>query len=241
MSSDRNDIAQALWYIAPGRAELREEVLLPPPTGSVCVRALHGALSRGTESLIFSGQVPKSEFDRMRAPFMAGAFPFPVKYGYSVVGQIETGPSELRGRAVFALHPHQTRFIIPDSAAVPLPESLPPTRAVLAANMETALNAMWDASPKRGDRIAIVGVGVVGRSLSSVKRARYAADDSTGVMMAARTEHEWCATREVCDRGGGATIPCQRRTREGQRRRTQMADGFVLPLRPGNAGGGKEP
>ena len=162
MSSDRNDIAQALWYIAPGRAELREEVLLAPPTGSVCVRALHGALSRGTESLIFSDQVPKSEFDRMRAPFIAGAFPFPVKYGYSVVGQIEIGPSELRGRAVFALHPHQTRFIIPDSAAVPLPESLPPTRAVLAANMETALNAMWDASPKRGDRIAIVGVGVVG-------------------------------------------------------------------------------
>jgi hypothetical protein len=119
VSSDRNDIAQALWYIAPGRAELREEVLLPPPTGSVCVRALHGALSRGTESLIFSGRVPKSEFDRMRAPFMAGAFPFPVKYGYSVVGQIETGPSELRGRAVFALHPHQTlEFGLPDRRRV---------------------------------------------------------------------------------------------------------------------------
>ena len=162
MSSDRNDIAQALWYVAPGRAEVREEVLLPPPTGSVCVRALHGALSRGTESLIFSGRVPKSEFDRMRAPFMAGAFPFPVKYGYSVVGRIETGPRELRGRVVFALHPHQTRLIIPDSAAVPLPESLTPARAVLAANMETALNAVWDASPENGDRIAIVGVGVVG-------------------------------------------------------------------------------
>ena len=170
MSSDRNDIAQALWYIAPGRVELREEVLLPPPTGSVCVRALHGALSRGTESLIFSGRVPKSEFDRMRAPFMAGAFPFPVKYGYSVVGQIETGPSELRGRAVFALHPHQTRFIIPDSAAVPLPESLTPARAILAANVETALNAVWDASPENGDRIAIVGVGVVGALVGYVCR-----------------------------------------------------------------------
>ena len=162
MSSDRNDIAQALWYVAPGRAEVREEVLLPPSTGSVCVRALHGALSRGTESLIFSGRVPKSEFDRMRAPFMAGAFPFPVKYGYSVVGRIETGPRELRGRAVFALHPHQTRLIIPVSAAIPLPESLTPIRAVLAANMETALNAVWDASPENGDRIAIVGAGVVG-------------------------------------------------------------------------------
>ena len=162
MSSDRKNIAQALWYVAPGRAEVREEVLLPPPTGSVSVRALHGALSRGTESLIFSGRVPKSEFDRMRAPFMAGAFPFPVKYGYSVVGLIETGARELCGRVVFALHPHQTRFIIPGSAAVPLPESLTPARAVLAANMETALNAVWDASPENGDRIAIVGAGVVG-------------------------------------------------------------------------------
>ena len=130
MSSDRSDIAQALWYVGPGRAELREEMLLPPPTGSVCVRALHGALSRGTESLIFSGRVPKSEFDRMRAPFMAGAFSFPVKYGYSVVGRIETGPRELCGRIVFALHPHQTRLIIPGSAAMPLPESLTPARAV---------------------------------------------------------------------------------------------------------------
>lgn len=162
MSRDRNDIARALWYTAPGRAELREETLAPPPTGAVCVRALHGALSRGTEALIFAGRVPESEFDRMRAPFMAGSFPFPVKYGYSVVGEIETGPSELRGRAVFALHPHQTRFVIPDSAAIPLPESVTPSRAVLAANMETALNAVWDASPEPGDRIAVVGAGVVG-------------------------------------------------------------------------------
>ena len=162
MSGDRTDIARALWYVAPGRAEVCDEVLSPPPTGSVIVRALHGALSRGTESLIFSGRVPESEFDRMRAPFMGGAFPFPVKYGYSIVGRVENGPSELQGRAVFALHPHQTRFIIPDSAVISLPESVTPPRGVLAANMETALNAVWDANPQRGDRIAIVGVGVVG-------------------------------------------------------------------------------
>ena len=171
MFSDRTDIAQALWYVAPRRAEVREEVLLRPPTGSACVRALHGALSRGTERLIFSGRVPKSEFDRMRAPFMAGAFPFPVKYGYSVVGRIETGPRELRGRAVFALHPHQTRLIIPVSAAIPLPESLTPTRAVLAANMETALNAVWDASPDAA--IAL-------RSLAWVLSAHWSATCAAG-------------------------------------------------------------
>ena len=162
VATDRNDVAQALWYVAANRAELREEPLLPPATGSVCVRALHGALSRGTEALIFTGRVPKTEFDRMRSPFMAGAFPFPVKYGYSVVGRVEAGPAELHGRLVFALHPHQTRFNVPGSAAVPLPESLEPKRAVLAANMETALNAVWDAEPKHGDKIAIVGAGVVG-------------------------------------------------------------------------------
>jgi NADPH:quinone reductase-like Zn-dependent oxidoreductase len=170
VANDRNEIAQALWYVAVGRAELREEELLLPAPGMVRVRALHGALSRGTEALVFAGRVPLSEFERMRAPFMGGVFPFPVKYGYSVVGRVEAGPAELRDRLVFALHPHQTRFAIPASAAVPLPEGLPPTRAVLAANMETALNAVWDAEPKPGDRIAIVGAGVVGALVGYLSR-----------------------------------------------------------------------
>lgn len=162
MTSHRHDTAQALWYVAAGRAELREEELPPLAAGAVRVRALHGALSRGTEALVFAGRVPRSEFGRMRAPFMGGAFPFPVKYGYSVVGRVEAGPAELRERLVFVLHPHQSRFDVPAGAAVPLPDGHPPERAVLAANMETALNAVWDAEPKRGDRIAIVGMGVVG-------------------------------------------------------------------------------
>ena len=162
VATNRDDVAQALWYVGAGCAELREEKLAPLASGMARVRALHGALSRGTEALVFAGRVPKSEFERMRAPFMGGAFPFPVKYGYSVVGRVEAGPAELRDRLVFALHPHQSRFDIPASAAVPLPEGLPPTHAVLAANMETALNAVWDASPEHGDRIAIVGAGVVG-------------------------------------------------------------------------------
>jgi threonine dehydrogenase-like Zn-dependent dehydrogenase len=98
----------------------------------------------------------------MRAPFMAGDFPFPVKYGYAAVGRVEGGPESLRGKSVFALHPHQTIFNLPESTVVALPEALPPRRAVLAANMETALNAVWDAMPGPSDRIAIVGAGVVG-------------------------------------------------------------------------------
>jgi threonine dehydrogenase-like Zn-dependent dehydrogenase len=111
---------------------------------------------------VLAGRVPESEFERMRAPFMAGNFPFPVKYGYATVGLVESGTEALRGRTVFTLHPHQNFFNLPASAAVVLPDNLPPQRAVLAANMETALNAVWDAAPGPGDRIAIVGAGVVG-------------------------------------------------------------------------------
>jgi hypothetical protein len=155
-------VAQALWYSGPGQAEIRQETLAPPETGQVRVRALYGAISRGTEALVLAGRVPESEFERMRAPFMAGDFPFPVKYGYATVGRIEGGTKALLGRTVFTLHPHQDVFNIPVGAAVVLPENLPPQRAVLAANMETALNAVWDAAPGPADRIAIVGAGVVG-------------------------------------------------------------------------------
>jgi NADPH:quinone reductase-like Zn-dependent oxidoreductase len=160
--SHRNEIAQALWYIGPGQAEIRQEALPAPERDEVRVRALHGALSRGTEALVLGGRVPKSEFERMRAPFMAGDFPFPVKYGYATVGRIEAGVEALLGRLVFTLHPHQNLFNIKANAALVLPDNLPPQRAVLAANMETALNAVWDAAPGPADRIAVVGAGVVG-------------------------------------------------------------------------------
>jgi NADPH:quinone reductase-like Zn-dependent oxidoreductase len=154
--------AQALWYVAPGKAEIRAETLAPVSAGEVCVRAVASALSRGTERLVFSGRVPESEFERMRAPFMSGAFPFPVKYGYAMVGRVEQGPVELKGRLGFALYPHQTVFNLPAENIIPLPDGLPPERAVLAANMETALNATWDAAPGPAGRIAVVGAGVLG-------------------------------------------------------------------------------
>lgn len=156
------ETAQALWYVAPGRAEIRPEAVPVPSQGQVRVRALYGGLSRGTERLVLAGQVPAGEFDRMRAPHMGGSFPFPVKYGYATVGRVEDGPENLRGRIVFALHPHQSAFTLPAEAVIPLPDGVPPQRAVLAANMETALNAVWDAQPGPADRIAVVGGGVVG-------------------------------------------------------------------------------
>jgi NADPH:quinone reductase-like Zn-dependent oxidoreductase len=160
--SESTCVASALWYCGPGKVEIRQENLAVPKADEIRVRAIHSAISRGTEALVFSGKVPQSEFERMRAPFMAGDFPFPVKYGYATVGRIESGGEGLQGKTVFALHPHQSAFNIPVSAAVELPPFLPPQRAVLAANMETALNAVWDAAPGPSDRIAVVGAGVVG-------------------------------------------------------------------------------
>jgi threonine dehydrogenase-like Zn-dependent dehydrogenase len=160
VAKERSDSAKALWYVGPGRAELRDEALAAPKAGEVRVRALYGAISRGTERLVFQGRVPKSEFDRMRAPAMGGAFPFPVKYGYATVGALTDGPN--RGRTVFALHPHQSEFVLPETVVVPVPDRIPPARAVLAANMETALNGIWDGLPGPADRIAVVGGGVVG-------------------------------------------------------------------------------
>jgi hypothetical protein len=157
-----DEVAEALWYSGPGQADIRQEALAPPGAGEVRVRALFGAVSRGTEALVLAGRVPPSEFERMRAPFMAGHFPFPVKYGYATVGRVEGGAADLIGRTVFTLHPHQNLFNIQADAAVRLPQNLPPQRAVLAANMETALNAVWDAAPGPADRIAVVGAGVVG-------------------------------------------------------------------------------
>ncbi|MFD2181574.1 zinc-dependent alcohol dehydrogenase [Rhodoplanes azumiensis] len=154
--------ADALWTVAPGRAEIRHEALTPPAPDEVLVRARHGAVSRGTERLVLDGRVPVAEHHRMRAPFMSGDFPFPVKYGYSTVGYVEAGRPDLVGRTVFALFPHQTRFVLPAEAVVPVPDGVPARRAVLAANMETALNAVWDTSAGPADRIAVVGAGVVG-------------------------------------------------------------------------------
>ena len=171
-----SDIGRALWYVGVGRAEIRDERLGLREAGHVRVRALHGAISRGTESLIAAGRVPVSEYRRMRAPFMAGVFPFPVKYGYATVGTVE-------GSTVFALHPHQTQFDIPAEAALPVPHSVPASRAVLAANMETALNVVWDAGAIPSGPIAVVGAGVVG-ALTGYLLARIAAADVTLVDVA---------------------------------------------------------
>jgi threonine dehydrogenase-like Zn-dependent dehydrogenase len=160
--------ARAFWTVAPGRGEIRAHRLREPAPGEVLVRTVASAISRGSESLVFRGEVPESEWQRMRCPFQDGKFPAPVKYGYSAVGVVEDGPAELLGHRVFCLHPHQDRFIVPEEAAIEVPDDVPDRRATLAANMETAINGLWDAAPGPGDRIAVIGAGVVGSLVAAL-------------------------------------------------------------------------
>jgi threonine dehydrogenase-like Zn-dependent dehydrogenase len=154
--------ARAFWTVGRKRGELRRETLLPSDPDSVVVRTLASGVSRGTEAIVFSGRVPQSQYRAMRAPLMGGEFPFPVKYGYSAVGRTPDGCR------VFVLHPHQNVFLCPSAMCIPLPDAVPTHRAVLAANMETALNLMWDAAPLAGERMLVIGAGVVGLLTASL-------------------------------------------------------------------------
>ncbi|QFZ73369.1 dehydrogenase [Streptomyces fagopyri] len=160
--------ARAFWLGSPGHGEIREVALPAPAKDEVLVRTLYSGVSRGTESLVFRGGVPESQHASMRAPFQDGDFPAPVKYGYLSVGQVEEGPAGLLGRTVFCLYPHQTRYVVPASAVTVVPDSVPAARAVLAGTVETAVNALWDAAPLVGDRIAVVGGGMVGCSVAAL-------------------------------------------------------------------------
>lgn len=155
-------VSRALWYAEPLKVQLRSEVLPASSRDMALVRTLYSGISRGTERLVFTGNVPESEFHSMRAPMQDGEFPFPVKYGYCATGVVEDGPKELIGRTFFCLHPHQDLFSVPPNSLVEVPSNVPPRRATLAANMETALNAHWDAASSPCDSIAVVGAGVVG-------------------------------------------------------------------------------
>ena len=154
--------ALAFWVREPGVGEIRPARLPAPGPDDVLVRALRSGVSRGTEALVFRGGVPVDQYAVMRAPFQEGDFPGPVKYGYLSVGLVEHGPPALEGRTVFCLHPHQTSYVVPAAAVVVVPDGVPAARAVLAGAVETAVNALWDAAPLVGDRVAVVGAGMVG-------------------------------------------------------------------------------
>lgn len=164
------DESISFWVTGPGSGELRREPLPEPTADEVLVRTRWTGISRGTEGLVLRGEVPESEHERMRAPFQAGAFPFPVKYGYLNVGVVERGPQELIGTTVFTLFPHQSAFVVPAAAVTVVPDAVPARRAVLAGAVETAVNVLWDARPALGDRVTVIGAGMIGCCIARLAR-----------------------------------------------------------------------
>ncbi|MDQ4491271.1 dehydrogenase [Sinomonas sp. ASV486] len=169
--SDSADLtATSYWTVGPGRGELRRESLPPLGDGEALVRTLYSCLSTGTENLVHACRVPERVADIMQAPHQEGRFPAPVKYGYLSVGTVEAGPAELVGRAVFCLYPHQDLYVVPAAHVALVPDAVPPRRALLAGAVETAVNALWEAGPRIGDRIAVVGLGLIGASVAALLR-----------------------------------------------------------------------
>jgi threonine dehydrogenase-like Zn-dependent dehydrogenase len=164
-------VQERAFWVRPGRGEIRPVALAEPGPGEVRIRTLRSGVSRGTETLVFRGAVPSDQHERMRAPHQDGDFPGPVKYGYLSVGVVEAGPPELLGRTVFCLHPHQTAYVVPATDVTVVPDGVPADRAVLAGTVETAVNALWDAAPLVGDRVAVVGAGMVGCSVARLLAA----------------------------------------------------------------------
>ncbi|MFJ3672532.1 zinc-binding alcohol dehydrogenase [Streptomyces sp. NPDC090106] len=228
--------ARAYWLRSPGHGEIRDVVLPAPGEDEVLVRTLWSGVSRGTETLVHRGQVPRSQWDVMRAPFQDGDFPGPVKYGYLNVGVVEEGPAGLSGRTVFCLYPHQTRYVVPASAVTPVPDGVPAGRAVLAGTVETAVNALWDAAPLVGDRIAVVGGGMIGCSVAALLtrfpgvRVQLVDADPARAGVAAALGVEFAApqdAREECDLVVHASATGQGLTRSLELLRTE---GTVIDL-----------
>jgi threonine dehydrogenase-like Zn-dependent dehydrogenase len=190
MNSDSVDrqIARALWTEAPRKARIRPLALRAPGAGEALVVMLWSGVSRGTERLVFEGRIPPSEYERMRAPMQDGDFPFPVKYGYCGVGSVAEGPTDLVGKTVFCLHPHQDRFVARVDMLRLVPATTPPRRATLAANMETALNALWDSGAGPGDRIVVIGAGVLGLLIAALAARLPGADTTVVDVEASRGE-----------------------------------------------------
>ncbi|MDR9432491.1 MAG: zinc-binding alcohol dehydrogenase [Spiribacter sp.] len=169
-------LSHAFWILAPGKGEIRARTLTAPTADTLAIKTLYSGISRGTEALIWRGEVPSNQYQRMRAPFQEGEFPGPIKYGYANVGQVEHGPSEWQGRVIFALYPHESYYHLPIANAFLLPAKLPPERAILAANTETALNACWDAALQPGEKVRVIGGGVVGCLIAAICQAIPGAD-----------------------------------------------------------------
>ena len=154
-------MTDALWHTSPTTSTIQEVITGAEP-GYCTVQSQYSLVSTGTERLVATGNVPTSLHESMKVPYLEGSFSFPIKYGYSLVGRVTQGPLDWPGKLVHLLHPHQTACSVRSSDLFIVPKEVPPLRATLASNLETALTALWDAQVMVGDKVLVVGFGMIG-------------------------------------------------------------------------------
>jgi 2-desacetyl-2-hydroxyethyl bacteriochlorophyllide A dehydrogenase len=161
--------ARELWFTAPGRVELREGAAVSVQEGQVRVRGLRSGVSQGTELLLFKGEGPTPFDPSLDTP---GTPTYPRRYGYAWVGEVtESRAAAVQvGTRIFGLLPHGDEHVVHAARLRALPDDVPAERAVLAANLETALNVVWDAGVALGDEVVVLGGGVVGSLVGHVAR-----------------------------------------------------------------------
>jgi 2-desacetyl-2-hydroxyethyl bacteriochlorophyllide A dehydrogenase len=159
-------LRRSLYFTAPHTIDVREEPLPALAAGQVLAQTLCSAISPGTEMLVYRGQVPTEMAVDETIAALGGQFRFPLKYGYSAVGRVlELGPgvdSAWQGRTVFAFNPHESHVIADIAQLFPLPDDVDAETALFLPNMETAVNFLLDGAPLIGERVAVLGQGVVG-------------------------------------------------------------------------------
>jgi 2-desacetyl-2-hydroxyethyl bacteriochlorophyllide A dehydrogenase len=161
--------AKALHFTAPRKAEVREIILPPLKEDEVLVETICSAVSAGTEMLVYRGEFPQAS--DAHDP-ISSDLKYPLAYGYACVGVVREAGKQVdaawRGRTVFAFHPHVSSFIAQPSSLIPIPQSLPPASACFLPNMETAVNLVQDGAPIFGERVLVLGQGVVGLLTASL-------------------------------------------------------------------------
>ena len=166
--------AISVWFTSPRTVELRASSVAVPARGEVRIQTLFSGISHGSEMTVYRGDVPASLSLDATLPTLQGTFEFPVKYGYASVGRVIDFGADvtgvLEGDLVFAFNPHETCYTVPAGVVIKLPRELNPRIGIFTANVETALNALLDATPRLGERVLVIGQGVVGLLITQLVR-----------------------------------------------------------------------
>ena len=166
--------SQTLFFIAPRQIEIRSTNLPELKTDEVLVQTVCSAISAGTEMLIYQGRFPRTLETDSVISGLRGGFKYPLAYGYACVGKVvEVGKDvdrEWLNRLVFAFQPHTSHFISKTDSLFSVPNSLLPESACFFPNMETAVNLVQDAAPIFGERVLVLGQGIIGLLTASLLR-----------------------------------------------------------------------